>query len=1211
MAQPLMMPRIPAEPPLVRLELRHGSARPTLHEVRGEEFLIGSVPGCDLRIPGSNLPPIICQIIRRPDGLRLKKLAPTLTVLLNGQPVAGQANLAHGDSIRIGTVDLHVQLTLAQPAAARPPATPVSFVPVPLDPPVPPAARLADPPLRLPLPEPRPEPLPPRASQLLAEEQKELEFQRRRLDEHVKELEADRVLWYRRRDEIERECKEQSAQLQQQRQQFEAEVHAFRQQSVDFAARHQQLEQREHIWIQKSATGNAEVEKLRGQYQADSLQLRQRQAELDLREKELHNRTAEADKQHQHLQLDVRELEEQARKVDAMAEQVRQEAERLGAQKREHEATARQLAERGSGLDGQQASMVELRTRMERLRDEVRQQDQHLAVERARQEELAAQLRERLQAMQKQQSELDAETQARELDRASYEERSAALQSAVNRLRQLQEKFEADQLQVQEKFVADQRQMQEKFEGDQQQLQARSDELDERAARQEEQTALMRARAEQLLELQQRLDGDRQALQERERAMTQAEEIRKTLQSQLLRRSEELAARAQDLEKHRDDLLAKEQDLEQLKQQAEQEHQQRTEGLSAKHEELQARNTELDQWSTTLTQREETLGRHIERVKQEGQALHADRGALHEQRAQLEADHQMTAEQAQQVQQELESYRQDVIRQTSVLIQQLPELELRSKGGIERLGQSRDQLKAYLGELHSYIHQSQEELQALRVQVQSEAERLRQQELALQNARGDHRLAVTAFRQQLIDWQGHLGEMRQLFAQNESRLEIKEQAVAKAAKVVDADARKLAEQTAALQQKQREVSQRKSEVNRHLGDMRDWYRLKLRELAVGSATSRNYSGEVLELPAANSVNDPAASTASKDSRREQILSIVGELDPADRKLGELLLSNGLVEEEILVPLWNEARRQRRSLRQMLLSNGAITLYQLALIEAGNLDSLMLGPYRVIDRVQSSPRETLFRVFDPKRSTVALLRHLAEPEMADAVHPDEYRQRFRSASTVQHPNLAATYEVEEIAGRPAVLQEWVSGLPCSDWPPLAAAAGAWYRLLNQAALGVQSAHLGGVVHGHLTDHSVVLLADGSVKLLGFGEPPWLHGLTEADVTVAADIEALGRLASAWSLLAPRRKGSKPKPLPEALQTVLRRMGADAYGGEANGDELVLHPPFPENERYPSATELLEDLDQAGADLPAHSEAWDRLVKHVSENVVEGAALRRTA
>jgi len=70
MALPTLPPRDAPGPPLVRLELRHGSARPSWHEITGEEFLIGSVPGCDLRLPGTNLPPIICQIVRRPEGVR-------------------------------------------------------------------------------------------------------------------------------------------------------------------------------------------------------------------------------------------------------------------------------------------------------------------------------------------------------------------------------------------------------------------------------------------------------------------------------------------------------------------------------------------------------------------------------------------------------------------------------------------------------------------------------------------------------------------------------------------------------------------------------------------------------------------------------------------------------------------------------------------------------------------------------------------------------------------------------------------------------------------------------------------------------------------------------------------------------------------------------------------------------------------------------------
>ena len=39
---------------------------------------------------------------------------------------------------------------------------------------------------------------------------------------------------------------------------------------------------------------------------------------------------------------------------------------------------------------------------------------------------------------------------------------------------------------------------------------------------------------------------------------------------------------------------------------------------------------------------------------------------------------------------------------------------------------------------------------------------------------------------------------------------------------------------------------------------------------------------------------------------------------------------------------------------MLLASGAITLYQLALIEAGNVDGLMLGRFRVIGPVSNMP-----------------------------------------------------------------------------------------------------------------------------------------------------------------------------------------------------------------------------------------------------------------
>src|SRR5262249_17909136 len=150
--------------------------------------------------------------------------------------------------------------------------------------------------------------------------------------------------------------------------------------------------------------------------------------------------------------------------------------------------------------------------------------------------------------------------------------------------------------------------------------------------------------------------------------------------------------------------------------------------------------------------------------------------------------------------------------------------------------------------------------------------------------------------------------------------------------------------------------------------------------------------------------------------------------------------------------------------------------QLALIEAGEVERLMLGPVRIIDRLRVSRTETIYRVFDPRRGHEAALRHLSLEEMKSPNHVEEYRESFRQAM-LDDANLARTLEVLEVAGRPAILQEWLNGLPSGDWPPLAAAPGVCFRLLTQAALGLAAIHKAGLVHGHLSDASLFLMGDG--------------------------------------------------------------------------------------------------------------------------------------
>ncbi len=493
-------------------------------------------------------------------------------------------------------------------------------------------------------------------------------------------------------------------------------------------------------------------------------------------------------------------------------------------------------------------------------------------------------------------------------------------------------------------------------------------------------------------------------------------------------------------------------------------------------------------------------------------------------------------------------------------------------------------------------------------QVQDELNRLHEQEQALNRAKSEHRLAVSSFRQQLIEWQSRFSTMKQALHQGETRLDRRE-------KEVQATAEQLAERAEKIQQQEHEVTEKRTEVDRHLGDMQSWFRKKFREIAE-TRWSKHRSQEpavrdqepgILQLPSRAGDSNRQSAIGNPQSEGV-ILPLPNDLEPADRKLGELLRTLNIVDHETLHAMWDEARRQRRTLRQVLLSGGYLTLYQLALIESGNLSGLMLGRFRVIDRLLSTPREALYRVFDPQLKSdesatqetgTCLLRHLGEAEMLDAVRPDEYRQRFSAIRDLAHPNVAATLEVLDINSRPAVVQEWLQGLSGSDWPAAVSVPGVWHRLMMQAALGLQAAHSVGLTHGRLTANSFLLTRSGVVKLVGVGEPPWLHpGTGDREATAEDDLRSLGKVALGW-MLGGRRKGVKLKPFPQGLVDVLRSLGVTP---EEGGVPLAV---------YPSTAALLEDLDRAASEVPSDNGFWDKLLSYVAENAGDGVVLRQSA
>ncbi len=1210
--------------PDVTLEVRQGTGRSASYPLDSIDFLIGTVPGCDLRLAGSDAPAVLCLLARHAQGVAIRKLAPTQTILVNGRSVSSM-ELAHGDRVTLGSVEITLQVHTTAVVSATHAKS---------------ASQLEETQRAL-----QEKINAFRAQVVQFQHEKELlQDERSRLQQQdelaardrTATLEADRQQLLGdllRRDqamqqqarELQREIQE-AARLRQElaeqrRQLFDShqerrdrlmklqeeidnttfalqerekklvldEANAVRVRAQDIArhaeltrlveqlaADRSDLESARRSWQdeidareadlrdrEESLTrARVEVDAKVTQYHTDILRLDRQQGSLEVREAAVRQQTEEVADKQQRLSHDSAELEQQVRQLDELRLKLSDEADRLKQQRQEQDAQVQQLNQRAAILDGQQTTFAGLRSRLERTREELRAQELLLDEQRAQQAARAGEIEQRGLQVQRLEAEIDGERRLHEQERVKWAERGAVMESAVRQLKETQSKFAAEE----------------------ERLRRHAQELEERGKQLLEQEGILQGRLAHLVEAQERLDAERQALRDRAAAAIRSEQAREALQEQLRNRALELDARQKWLHDQFAEHEPKFATFAEDSARTEQEQLEASQRLDALRLALDDRAAKLDAQHAELSGFEQKYHDQLAYVAQQ-------RRSLADERVQLQIAQQAALEK-----QALDRAEFDALRQEAQgFAQQTPDLELRVRASLERLSHAREQVRDHLGEIHQYVRSSQDDLEKLRGKLQAEVETQQQQELGLRRNQDEHRLAMVAFRQQLIDWQGQIAEMKRQLSRDGTRLERKQAQVEEQARKVDATTQKLAKQAEDLQEQQREVADRRQEMDTHLVDMREWYRRKLRDLA----GIPMWPGAEVDAP--QPALEPAGEAAGEYGEdgepgivptSRSILALSGPIDHGDQQLGEVLRDLQLIDADTLTALLAESRRQRRSLRQVLLASGAVTLYQLAIIEAGNVHALMLGPVRVIDRIRTTPHETIYRVFDPRRGTEAVLRHLAESDMADALRPDEFRQRFAQA-ILSDPHLVHSLEVFDLHGRPAALQEWATGLPATDWPPLAAAPGVCFRLLTQAALGLAAAHQTGLVHGHLREGLVLLTGDGVLKLSGLGEPPWLVGAGEEEADFRDDLKALGRIVSGWCTPTGVRRGARTKPLPDGLVSVLYRLAADGAAG------------------YRDVRELLDDLEKASSEVPPNSEAWDRLLKYVREHGGAEILLRQSA
>ena len=155
-------------------------------------------------------------------------------------------------------------------------------------------------------------------------------------------------------------------------------------------------------------------------------------------------------------------------------------------------------------------------------------------------------------------------------------------------------------------------------------------------------------------------------------------------------------------------------------------------------------------------------------------------------------------------------------------------------------------------------------------------------------------------------------------------------------------------------------------------------------------------------------------------------------------------------------------------------------------------------YRVLERIGDGATGVVYKAEDLSLGRGVALKFLAPELAADSSAVLRFRHEARMASSLNHPNICAVYEIGEHEHSQFIVMELFEGQVLSQL-----ISGKPVELEDLLSIGIQvsdaldAAHAGGVVHRDLKPANIFVTHRGQTKILDFG----LAELTPARRTTA--------------------------------------------------------------------------------------------------------------
>lgn len=261
-----------------------------------------------------------------------------------------------------------------------------------------------------------------------------------------------------------------------------------------------------------------------------------------------------------------------------------------------------------------------------------------------------------------------------------------------------------------------------------------------------------------------------------------------------------------------------------------------------------------------------------------------------------------------------------------------------------------------------------------------------------------------------------------------------------------------------------------------------------------------------------------------------------------------------------------------------------------------------GRYEILELIGFGGMAVVFKAYDLLEN-----RHVAVKILKDEyLHNEEFRRRFRNESKaiamLSHPNIVRVFDVNFSDTVQYIVMEYIDGITLKEYIGQQGAV-KWKETIHftvQILRALQHAHDNGIVHRDIKPQNVMLLQDGTIKVMDFGIARFAreNGRTVADKAIGSvhyispeqargeqtdertDIYSVGIIM--YELLTGQVPFDGDTPVSIAIKQMQQEPALPTSINPSipvGLEEITLRAMQKEPElRYQSASEMLKDIDE---------------------------------